>query len=200
MISSVAQTPPKQTLTQSSVDTCLSPPSSSPCNPPQQPETNQFCPPNLDQNTSVLSADEQNSLSRLLGEFSDVFTESTTELGCTDVIHHKIHVGDHPSVRQRPHRVPPGQRQTIEQHHNRHAPSGIDSAFKQPMELLSMDLLSLFKKKMDPPDFVSITIAWILLHVRIVILLLESMMHLMPSQVLAILVPWTCTVDTTKSK
>ena len=98
VISSVAQTPPEQTLTQSSVDACLSLPSSSPCNPPQQPATNQFCPPNLDRNTSVLPADEQNSLSRLLGEFSDVFAESTTELGRPDVIHHKTNVGDHPPV------------------------------------------------------------------------------------------------------
>ena len=53
-----------------------------------------------------LGACEAEKLSDLLRKSTDVFALDDSELGCTDVVCHKIETGDHAPVRQPPYRIP----------------------------------------------------------------------------------------------
>ena len=52
-------------------------------------------------------------MNKLLREYSDVFALNDSELGCTDVICHRIETGDHVPVRQPPYRIPMMHREVI---------------------------------------------------------------------------------------
>jgi len=45
-------------------------------------------------------------LGSLLKDYEDTFAMDPSELGSADQVKHTIHTGDHPSIRQPPHRIP----------------------------------------------------------------------------------------------
>ena len=57
-----------------------------------------------------LSACEAEKLNNLLRKCTDVFA---SELGCTDIVCHKIDTGDHEPVRQPPYRIPMMHREVV---------------------------------------------------------------------------------------
>ena len=59
---------------------------------------------------------EQSKLIELVGEYSELFALSSTELGCTSLIEHSINAGDHPPVKQLPRRVPHSLKTKVSQH------------------------------------------------------------------------------------
>ncbi|CAC5358979.1 Retrovirus-related Pol polyprotein from transposon 297,Retrovirus-related Pol polyprotein from transposon 412 [Mytilus coruscus] len=60
-----------------------------------------------------LSNSEQEQLSELLNEFSDIFAKSDSDLGKTNLVSHSIDTQGHGAVKQRPYRVPFSQREEI---------------------------------------------------------------------------------------
>ena len=60
-----------------------------------------------------LDQGELNELKQLVMNFDDVFALTDDELGCTDVVTHKIDTGDHPPIKQYPRRTPFVQRAKI---------------------------------------------------------------------------------------
>ena len=69
-----------------------------------------------DLSKSVLTPPEKQALTDLLNEYPDVLSQSTTTLGRTNLVQHKIDVGSSPPIRQPPYRVAHAQRQEIENH------------------------------------------------------------------------------------
>ena len=61
-----------------------------------------------------LETTEKEVLHRLLCQFSDLFSTGTNDLGCTDLVMHKIHTGDAKPVRQPPRRLPLAKREEAE--------------------------------------------------------------------------------------
>ena len=59
----------------------------------------------LDIETS-LGETYQKDLQVMLEEFHNIFALDSTELGCTKLVQHAIDTGDHPPIRQLPHRTP----------------------------------------------------------------------------------------------
>ena len=70
----------------------------------------------LDLSQSVLSQPGKQALSELLAEYADILPQSTTSLGRTNLVQHKIDVGSSPPIRQQPYRAPHAQRREIENH------------------------------------------------------------------------------------
>ena len=62
---------------------------------------------------SSLDAAEKDKITKLLLEFSDVFSQ---ELGLIDVTKHTVNTGDHPPIKQRPRRLPYVYRDEANQH------------------------------------------------------------------------------------
>ncbi|CAC5393047.1 unnamed protein product [Mytilus coruscus] len=60
-----------------------------------------------------LSNSEQEQLSELLNEFSDIFAKSDSDLGKTNLVSHSIDTQGHGAVKQRPYSVPFSQREEI---------------------------------------------------------------------------------------
>ena len=56
--------------------------------------------------STKLPPTELDQLRALVQEYTDLFALSTAELGQTSVVTHSINTGDHPPVRQPPHRIP----------------------------------------------------------------------------------------------
>lgn len=54
--------------------------------------------------------------SALAGSYSDIFSKGCTDLGKTGLLEHEINTGDHPPIKQSPRRLPPFQRQAVDQH------------------------------------------------------------------------------------
>ena len=69
----------------------------------------------VDFSKSNLTFDQQNQLKNLLNEFHDIFTKDEHDLGKTDIVQHKIDVGDHPPIKSTPYRVLYSQRSIISQ-------------------------------------------------------------------------------------
>ena len=69
----------------------------------------------VDFSKSNLTFDQQNQLKNLLNEFHDIFTKDEHDLGKTDIVQHKIDVGDHPPIKSTPYRVPYSQQSIISQ-------------------------------------------------------------------------------------
>ena len=76
---------------------------------PSVPHHNPTADP-LDLSQSVLSQLEKQALSELLTEYTDILPQSTTSLGRTSLVQHKIDVGSSPPIRQQPYRAPHAQR------------------------------------------------------------------------------------------
>ena len=70
----------------------------------------------LDLTSSTLDFDQLTQLKALIAEYRDIFALKPEELGRTGLVQHRIDTGDHPPVRQRPHRVSDTQRGIIEEH------------------------------------------------------------------------------------
>ena len=49
---------------------------------------------------------ELEQLKQLVGEFDDIFALDGDDLGCTDVVKHKVDTGDSPPIKQYPRRTP----------------------------------------------------------------------------------------------
>ena len=60
-----------------------------------------------------LEEDQLEQLKQLVGEFDDIFALDGDDLGCTDVVKHKIDTGDSPPIKQYPRRTPFVQRAKI---------------------------------------------------------------------------------------
>ena len=76
----------------------------------------------------TLSNSEANQLASLLIEYSDVFAESDTDLGCFTGIKHKIDTGDAKPIRQPMRRTPIGS----EEEEKKHLDSMLESKIIQP--------------------------------------------------------------------
>ena len=61
-----------------------------------------------------LNAEQKQDLCALLKEFADIFSQSSGDLGQTDIITHSIHTGDATPVRQPPRRLPLIQREAAQ--------------------------------------------------------------------------------------
>ena len=66
--------------------------------PPSVPHHNPTAttPDSLDLSQSVLSQPEKQALSELLTDYADILPQSTTSLGRTNLVQHKINVGSSP--------------------------------------------------------------------------------------------------------
>ena len=62
-----------------------------------------------------LEEDQLEQLKQLVGEFDDIFALDGDDLGCTDVVKHKIDTGDSPPIKQYPRRTPFVQRPRLHQ-------------------------------------------------------------------------------------
>ena len=62
-----------------------------------------------------ISTCEVEKFKDLLKKSTDVFALDESELGCTDVVFHKIEMGDHAPIRQPPYRIPTVHRVVIGQ-------------------------------------------------------------------------------------
>lgn len=54
-----------------------------------------------------LNSEQADRLRLLLSEFSDVFSKGESDLGNSNIVEHKIDVGDNRPIKQRPRRIPP---------------------------------------------------------------------------------------------
>ena len=61
-----------------------------------------------------LSVSERNEFFHLLLTYADVFASSEADLGRTGKLHHAIHTGNAPPIRQRVRRIPPFRRQEVQ--------------------------------------------------------------------------------------
>jgi hypothetical protein len=73
-------------------------------------------PPDIDLTDSDLTEQEKEKLSNLLGNYRDVFANTSDELGRSSVTKMHIDTGDHPPIRQVPNRTGPVQKAIIEHH------------------------------------------------------------------------------------
>ena len=60
-----------------------------------------------------LSPEENGQLKSLITEFSDVFALDDTELGCTNLVEHRIDTGAHAPIRQQSYHTPAVRRQMM---------------------------------------------------------------------------------------
>ena len=81
---------------------------------------------------STLTETERQQLLQLLKRYRDIFAFSPSELGRTSVIQHDIDVGDSTPIRQRPYRVSPDTRETINTHVSDMLSQGIITASNSP--------------------------------------------------------------------
>ncbi|XP_075908909.1 uncharacterized protein LOC142905723 [Petromyzon marinus] len=63
--------------------------------------------------TGDLSHSQRNKLRALLREFSDVFSKSKFDIGCTKLLRHHIDTGDAAPIRQNPFRLSPAEKQHV---------------------------------------------------------------------------------------
>jgi len=61
-----------------------------------------------------LSTPEQEEVYQFLTEFSDLFSSGPQDLGCTDLVQHRINTGQTPPIRQPPRRLPLAKREEAE--------------------------------------------------------------------------------------
>ena len=61
-----------------------------------------------------LSTPEQKEVYQFLTEFSDLFSSGPQDLGCTDLVQHRINTGQTPPIRQPPRRLPLAKREEAE--------------------------------------------------------------------------------------
>lgn len=60
----------------------------------------------MKRSSTLLSNQEQLSLAKLLNTYQDIFAKSKTDLGCTNLVKHKINTGDARPIKQTPRRQP----------------------------------------------------------------------------------------------
>lgn len=71
-----------------------------------------------DMDLSALSAEQQDQVKALLGQYSSVFAAHDGDLGCTNLISHDIPLIDDAPVRQRYRRIPPSEYEAVKEHIN----------------------------------------------------------------------------------
>ena len=75
-------------------------------------------PPHLkelyDRSVTGLAESECQEVHKLLCEFSDIFSTGPRDLGCTDLVQHRIHTGEAAPIRQQPRRLPLCKREEAE--------------------------------------------------------------------------------------
>ena len=81
---------------------------------------------------STLTKTEQKRLLQLLKQNRDIFALSLSELGRTSAIQHDIDIGESPPIRQRPYRVSPDTRETINTHVSDMLSQGIITVSNSP--------------------------------------------------------------------
>ena len=84
-----------------------------PASPTQPNQTNEPIPSLANFANSALSLQEEGVLAEMLTEYTDVFSQSTTALGQSSVVCHKIDIGTNPPIRQRPYRSTPKDRRSL---------------------------------------------------------------------------------------
>ncbi len=67
-----------------------------------------------DRSVAGLTADERKQACQLLCEFSDLFSAGPSDLGCTDMVKHRINTGTAAPIRQPPRRLPLVKRHEVE--------------------------------------------------------------------------------------
>jgi hypothetical protein len=91
---------------------------------------------------------------KLLCEFSDVFSAGSSDLGCTDLVKHRIDTGEAAPIRQPPRRLPLAKREEAERAIQEMLEHGVIEPSASPWS----SPIVLVRKKMEVPDFV-LTIA-----------------------------------------
>ena len=62
--------------------------------------------PLLDECRETLTKDEEQKVKNLLMKYQHIFSKSKSDLGCTDLVRHKINTGLAPPIKQNPRRLP----------------------------------------------------------------------------------------------
>ena len=73
----------------------------------------------------LLSETQKLQYKRLLQRYSNAFAKSKNDLGCTDLIQHKINTGDAIPIKQNPRRLPIAMQDEAEQELNRMLDAGV---------------------------------------------------------------------------
>ena len=87
---------------------------------------------NIKLSNEYLSDKQQTELRKVLSKYSDVFAQSDSDLGRTDLLEHAIDTQGHAPIFQRPYRVPEAQRKVIETHVKDMAHRGVIRPPKSP--------------------------------------------------------------------
>ena len=87
---------------------------------------------NIKLSNEYLSDKQQTELRKVLSKYSDVFAQSDSDLGRTDLLEHAIDTQGHAPIFQRPYRVPEAQRKVIETHVKDMAHRGVIRPSKSP--------------------------------------------------------------------
>ena len=69
----------------------------------------------IDLSSTELTLEQKHELQKLINEFGDIFAVDKTDFGFTDLVQHRIDVGDHSPIKSKPYRVPFSQRPIIEE-------------------------------------------------------------------------------------
>ena len=72
----------------------------------------------LEQDCNKLSEKERERFMSLVTEYKDIFADSNSDLGRTDLMEHEIYTGDHQPIKQSPRHTPPHKREVIDQQLN----------------------------------------------------------------------------------
>ena len=69
----------------------------------------------IDLSSAELTLEQKHELQKLINEFGDIFAVDKTDFRFTDLVQHRIDVGDHSPIKSKPCRVPFSQRPIIEE-------------------------------------------------------------------------------------
>jgi transposase InsO family protein len=70
----------------------------------------------LDIDVSSLDVDQHRRLTEIIIKFSDIFSQSDTDIGHTTAVHHKVNLADDIPFKQRTRRIPPGMFDDVRSH------------------------------------------------------------------------------------
>ena len=87
----------------------------------------------LDLPTEKLTQEERDKLQHLVADFADVFALDDSELGCTNMVVHTIHTGDHPPIKQQPYRSPMIYREKLSQMIDKMREQGVVQPSSSPL-------------------------------------------------------------------
>ena len=92
-----------------------------------------------DVESSEMSAEGKAELKRLVGEYQDIFSRHSGDIGCTHLTQHRIDTGDAPPIRQPPRRIPASIKEQVERQKEQMMRDGViepsDSPWCSPVVL-----------------------------------------------------------------